>query len=54
MSKELKRKHYEKELEGLQRELLDASVHAGAYDGLVELHLGLPEGGFGAGLLGWQ
>ena len=35
-----------------QEELLHAPAHAGADDGLVQLHLGLGQLGFGAGLLG--
>ena len=35
-----------------QRELLDPPAHAGADDGLVQLHLGLSQRGFGAGLFG--
>ena len=37
-----------------QRELLHPPVHAGPDDGLRQLHLGLGQGGFGAGLLGRQ
>ena len=35
-----------------KRELLHPPVHAGADDGLVEIHLGLGQRGFGAGLFG--
>ena len=39
---------------GADQELLDASVDAGAHEGLVELDLRLVPLGFGSGLLGRQ
>ena len=37
-----------------QRELLHAPAHAGTDNRLVQLHLGLGQRSFGAGLLGWE